>query len=169
MIRRRPVPGAVRTAPGRCAAVLGLLAPFLAGCASLPEAPPRMAGPTLACIRATVAAKLPLGLGDKLQHCLAGGMIARHCSTGEAWLASWGKELGDALGPGDADRRDLDAGHAGIRCARTAGDDAAIRDCCERLYPEPRTGARTVWRRSPSYRPERKAITSASTSAGLSM
>jgi hypothetical protein len=72
---------------------------------------------------------------DKLQHCLAGGLIARHCSVGEARLASWGKEVGDALGRGDADRADLDADHAGIACARGARDDAGIRACCEARYP----------------------------------
>ena len=60
---------------------------LLAGCASLPQAPPRLAGTPLACMRATVAAKVPAGLYDKLAHCLAGGMIARYCSVGEAKLA----------------------------------------------------------------------------------
>jgi hypothetical protein len=78
---------------------------------------------------------VPRDLGDKLQHCLAGGLIARHCSVGEARLASWGKEVADALGRGDADRADLDADHAGIACARAARDDAGVRACCETRYP----------------------------------
>lgn len=114
---------------------LATLAALLAGCASLPQAPPRLAGTPLACMRATVAAKVPAGLYDKLAHCLAGGMIARYCSVGEAKLASWGKEARDAVGSGDADRRDLDADYFGIECARTATDDEALRRCCEARYP----------------------------------
>lgn len=86
-------------------------------------------------MRATVAAKVPAGIGDKLAHCLAGGMIARYCSVGEAKLASWGKEAKDAVGGGDADRRDLDADYFGIDCARTAADDDALRRCCETRFP----------------------------------
>ena len=88
-------------------------------------------------MRATVAAKVPAHLGDKHRHCLAAGMIARYCSLSEAKLASWGKEFEDALGRGDADRRDLDADYAGIACARAASDDEALRRCCAGLYPEP--------------------------------
>ncbi len=87
-------------------------------------------------MRATVAEKVPTDLGDKHRHCLAAGMIARHCSPSEAKLASWGKELGDALGGGDADRRDLDADYAGIECAATSSGDEALRACCAARYPE---------------------------------
>lgn len=107
----------------------------LAGCATLPEAPPRAAASPLGCVRTTVATRVPRDVGDKLQHCLAAGLIARHCSVTEARLASWGKEIGDALGPGDADGGDLEADHAGIRCARGARDDAGLRRCCEALHP----------------------------------
>ncbi len=86
-------------------------------------------------MRATVAAKVPVDLGDKHRHCLAAGMIARYCSPSEAKLASWGKELDDALGGGDADRRDLDADYAGMTCARAARDDKALRRCCADRYP----------------------------------
>jgi hypothetical protein len=121
--------------PGAAATASFALA--VAGCATLPDAPPRLAATPLACMRATVAAKVPPELGDKHKHCLAAGMIARHCSVSEAKLASWGKELGDALGNGDADRDDLDADYAGIGCARAALDDAALQSCCAGLYPEP--------------------------------
>jgi hypothetical protein len=87
-------------------------------------------------MRATVAARVPEHYGDKHRHCLAAGMIARYCSVGEAKLASWGKEIADALGRGDADRRDLAADYAGIDCARRARDDAGLQECCAGLYPE---------------------------------
>lgn len=127
-----------RSGPG-VAARLTLVAAMalLVACASLPQAPPRLAGTPLACMRATVAAKVPPGIDDKLAHCLAGGMIARYCSVGEAKLASWGKEAQDALGTGDANRRDLDADYFGIGCARTAPDDDALRRCCEARYGVP--------------------------------
>lgn len=112
---------------------------LLAGCASLPQAPPRLAGTPLACMRATVAAKVPPGVDDKHAHCLAAGMIARYCSVAEAKFASWGKEAADALGRGDADRDDLDADYAGIRCARSASDDQALRRCCAAAFPTPST------------------------------
>jgi len=108
----------------------------MAGCAALPAAPPRMAASSLGCMRATVAAKVPPEFGDKLKHCLAAGMLARYCSPAEAKLASWGKEFDDALGAGDADRRDLEADYFGIACARAAGDDGALQQCCARRYPE---------------------------------
>lgn len=92
-------------------------------------------------MRATVAAKVPMDLGDKHRHCLAAGMITRHCSPSEARLASWGKELGDALGGGDADRRDLDADYVGIGCARAAHDDDSLRRCCAGHYAGQDTGA----------------------------
>jgi hypothetical protein len=119
------------------AAATASLALAVAGCASLPGAPPRLAATPLGCMRATVADKVPVDLGDKHRHCLAAGMIARYCSVSEAKLASWGKEFDDALGRGDADRRDLDADYAGITCARVARDDGQLRRCCADLYPQP--------------------------------
>jgi hypothetical protein len=121
----------------RHAAATASFALAVAGCATLPDAPPRLAATPLGCMRATVAAKVPPELGDKHRHCLAAGMIARHCSPSEAKLASWGKELGDALGNGDADRGDLAADYAGIACARAARDDEALQRCCAAHYPEP--------------------------------
>lgn len=116
-------------------ALASLLAASLAGCASLPGAPPRAAATPLACMRVTVAKRVPVIGDDKLRHCLAAGLIARHCSPGEARLASWGKEIEDAFGAGDADRRDLEADRAGLRCARVAADDDALRACCDAAYP----------------------------------
>lgn len=88
-------------------------------------------------MRATVAAKVPPESNDKHRHCLAAGMIARYCSPAEAKLAAWGKEFDDALGAGDADRRDLEADYTGIGCARAASDDATLQQCCVQRYPDP--------------------------------
>lgn len=88
-------------------------------------------------MRAVVADQVPTDFTDKHQHCLAAGMVARYCSLGEARLAAWGKEFNDALGTGDADLHDLEADYAGIDCARAARGDAALRQCCAALYPEP--------------------------------
>ncbi len=93
-----------------------------------------MAAGLLGCMRATMAAKVPPEFGDKHRHCLAAGMIARYCSPAEAKLASWGKELDDAFGAGEADRRDLEADYFGIACARAANDDGALRQCCAQRY-----------------------------------
>lgn len=116
------------------ALVLALGASLL-GCASLPGAPPRAAATPLACMRSTVATRVPATGDDKLRHCLAAGLIARHCSPAEARVASWGKEIEDAFSPGDADRRDLQADRAGLACARDAADDDALRACCVAAYP----------------------------------
>jgi hypothetical protein len=79
-----------------------------------------------------VRASLPAGLPDKHAHCLAAGLIARHCSVSEAYLAGAGKELRDMTGRGDAEWADWRADRIGIGCAREAADDAAVEACCLR-------------------------------------
>ncbi|MEQ1580937.1 MAG: hypothetical protein ABL964_10120 [Steroidobacteraceae bacterium] len=74
--------------------------------------------------------RVPQGLADKPTHCVAAAMIARYCSRTEAALASIGKELKDVFSAGDAERADLQADRAGLRCAKEAGDDAAVGECC---------------------------------------
>jgi hypothetical protein len=109
-----------------CLAVLGI-----AGCAVSPERP---APSTVGCAEAVVAA-LPPGLDDPGKHCLASAGIALQCSRLEAWLAGWGKEVGDGFGGGDASREDLEANRIGRRCANGAGetvDTAALLECCRR-------------------------------------
>ncbi|MFO1464921.1 MAG: hypothetical protein U1F35_00520 [Steroidobacteraceae bacterium] len=76
-------------------------------------------------------AELPRGLRDKQAHCLAAGLIARHCSVTEAYLAGAGKEIADLFGHGDAQWSDWKADRAGIACARRAQDDGALGRCCE--------------------------------------
>ena len=102
----------------------------LQGCATVPTAGERAAPSALGCMRATVRERLPTGLDDKLAHCVASGLIVRHCSASEALLAGWGKELRDLLGAGDAQRTDLAANRKGRRCARSATSDQALIDCC---------------------------------------
>jgi hypothetical protein len=75
---------------------------------------------------------------DSEAHCIAAGLIARRCSVGEAWLASYGKEVRDLLGRGDAEWRDIESDRRGIQCARSAtgrgGPDRLperLIECCE--------------------------------------
>lgn len=106
---------------------------LLAGCATGPERP---AASTVGCAQAVVAT-LPPGLNDLEKHCLASAGIAQRCSPSEAWLAGWGKELQDALGGGDASRRDLDANRLGRQCAAQSGAAEALVDCCLRALAAP--------------------------------
>ena len=68
---------------------------------------------------------------DHEAHCMAAGLIALRCSVTEARLASYGKELRDVLGRGDAEWRDLRADRRGITCARSATDTDRLIACCE--------------------------------------
>ena len=68
---------------------------------------------------------------DSEAHCIAAGLIARRCSIGEAWLASYGKELKDLLGRGDAEWRDVESDRRGVACARSATTRSALIECCE--------------------------------------
>jgi hypothetical protein len=74
--------------------------------------------------------KVPAAAPDPAKHCLAAGLIARHCGVSAAYLASLGKEFSDAFGDGDASAADWRADRAGIDCARDAGDDDALLACC---------------------------------------
>lgn len=99
----------------------------LTGCASTA---PRPATSSYGCMQKVIEEKLPTGLPDERAHCMAGALIARYCSRGEAYLAGAGKELRDLFGPGDADWRDWRADRAGIACAKDTTDDADIANCC---------------------------------------
>jgi hypothetical protein len=104
----------------------------VAGCVSAPDRPTRSSG---GCAEVTLDQYLPSGLSDKRAHCIAGGLIARFCSPTEARLAGLGKEVRDAVGPGDADWTDWQATRAGIRCAASAANVASIVACCENEPP----------------------------------
>ena len=81
-------------------------------------------------MQAALRERLPAGLDDRLAHCVASGLILRHCSASEALLAGWGKELRDLVGAGNAQRRDLAANRRGRDCARSVDSDQALIDCC---------------------------------------
>lgn len=104
----------------------------LVGCVSVPNRPARPAKSSYGCMQTVVREKLPEALTDKRTHCLATGLIARYCSGTEAYMAGAGKELKDLLGAGDAEWADWRADRSGIACAREAGNDTALAECCER-------------------------------------
>ncbi len=84
----------------------------------------------LACMQGVVRERIAADLPDKTQHCRAAGLIARYCGLGSARIASYGKEVRDAFGRGDASAGDLRADRAGMACARRSADDAAVVACC---------------------------------------
>jgi hypothetical protein len=104
-----------------------LLLAELAGCASTA---PRLARSSHGCMRAVVIDKVPADLPERRAHCIAAGLIARYCSSTEAYMAGAGKEVIDLIGPGNAEWADWKADRAGIDCARDAKDDLAIATCC---------------------------------------
>jgi hypothetical protein len=104
----------------------------LAACTTL-SGQPRLSSSTLGCANAALHQKVPEGLNDKLTHCMAGGMIARHCSSGEAYLTGAAKEIKDLFtAVGDAEWADLRADTQGVSCARRSQSDAQLKACCER-------------------------------------
>ena len=120
---------------GRCIAAALVAMANLTGCATIANRPPRLAQSTYGCMQAVLHEKLPSGLRDKREHCLAGGLISRYCSVTEAYLAGASKEVRDLLGKGDAEWADWRADRVGIECARHAADDATLAACCsERGY-----------------------------------
>ena len=111
-------------------AFIVLMLTIFAGCVSVPNRPARPAKSSYGCMQSVVQEKMPAGLPDKRTHCVATGLIARYCSGGEAYIAGAGKELKDLLGAGDAEWDDWRADRAGIACAREAGDDTELANCC---------------------------------------
>jgi hypothetical protein len=99
-------------------------------CAPLATHEPRAAMSSLGCMRSAIEEYEPDPQADAQSHCVAAGLIALHCSTGEAWLASIGKELRDLVGSGDAQWRDLKADARGIRCAQSATAHSTLATCC---------------------------------------
>lgn len=123
-----PPAGGTRDAwPGTLVYAVILL--LLAACATAPGVQ-RAEPSSLGCMRAMVREHVPPHAYDKLQHCLAAGYILRHCSRGEAWLASVGKEVTDAFDGGDPSWQDLMADRVGIHCASGATSDAQLEACC---------------------------------------
>jgi hypothetical protein len=81
-------------------------------------------------MQAVTQEKLPGDLPERRAHCLAAGLIARYCSSSEAYLAGIGKELRDLFGRGDAQWSDWRADRVGIDCARQSADDIELARCC---------------------------------------
>ncbi|MEO8307632.1 MAG: hypothetical protein ABI616_06285 [Pseudomonadota bacterium] len=73
---------------------------------------------------------LPTDMPDEQKHCVASGLIARHCSVTEANMAGLGKELQDMFTGGDASWADWKMDRQGMSCAHDAADDAAVVQCC---------------------------------------
>ena len=115
----------------RYIAVIGAACLVLCACLPLAGRENRAAQSSLGCMQRVRDEKLPVGLNDDMKHCVAAGLIARCCSRSEAWMASIGKEVEDAFGPGDAEWRDLVSDRHGRTCARAASSDVEIWQCCE--------------------------------------
>jgi hypothetical protein len=110
-----------------CAAGITLA---MQACAPLAVNPTRAAASSLGCMQSAISTFSMVGRADDEAHCLAAGLIALRCSTTEAWLASYGKELRDIFGGGDAEWRDLKSDARGIRCARSATTQSGLVECC---------------------------------------
>jgi len=111
----------------RKACLVGLLVVVLSGCTSNPARPARS---SVGCAQAVVDQQLPVHLGDKLAHCMAGALIAHYCSPTEARMAAFAKEIRDAFTGGDVEWADVEATLAGVRCASNAADVTAVQACC---------------------------------------
>jgi hypothetical protein len=103
----------------------------LCACVPLAGRELRAADSSLGCMQRVRDEMLPAGMDDETKHCVAAGMIARYCSRAEAWMASYGKEIEDAFGHGDAQWSDIQADRRGVTCARAASSDEQLRQCCE--------------------------------------
>lgn len=114
----------------RCSLVL--VASLAAGCAAMA---PRRATSSLGCMRAEVR-ELPASLSDDEKHCVGSGLIARHCSLTESWLAGAGKEVKDLFTAGDASWADWRADRRGMQCGRNAANDEAVMACCREQMGE---------------------------------
>jgi hypothetical protein len=98
----------------------------LCGCAAQAERPTSSSYGCMAVERESLPADMP----DEQKHCVASGLIARHCSVSEANMAGFGKELQDLFGRGDASWADWKMDRKGIGCAREASSDEAVTQCC---------------------------------------
>jgi hypothetical protein len=109
--------------------VVWLLA-FATGCTPLASRDERPARSTLGCAQRVLDEKVPEQIPEDIAHCLAAGFIARYCSVSEAYLASIGKELKDAVTPGDTEWRDWQSDRHGIACAKAATSEEDLYRCC---------------------------------------
>ncbi|MDH5254609.1 MAG: hypothetical protein OEW72_01720 [Gammaproteobacteria bacterium] len=103
---------------------MAILALALASCASTPRAP------ASSCMQQTVDSLDLASLSAERRHCLASGTIVLRCGSASAWVAGYGKEVGDLFGPGNFQQMDLRANAAGRRCAASAVSEADLPACC---------------------------------------
>jgi hypothetical protein len=106
------------------------IAVTIQACAPLAVNESRAGASSLGCMQSAIAKNSLTGRPDDEAHCMAAGIIALHCSATEAWLASYGKELRDLFGGGDAEWRDLQSDWRGIQCARSATTESGLIKCC---------------------------------------
>jgi hypothetical protein len=112
-------------------AVLPVIALAITACSTSPQRPARLGESSYGCMSAVLREKVPADLPDNTAHCVASGLIARYCSSPEAYLASAGKEIKDLIGQGDAEWRDWRADRVGVGCARRSESDDELVTCCE--------------------------------------
>jgi len=107
-------------------AVMSLAALAISGCAAQAGRPTTS---SYGCMRAQ-RDSLPADMRDEQKHCVASGLIARHCSVSEANMAGVGKEMQDLFGHGDASWADWKMDRKGVACSHDAADDEALARCC---------------------------------------
>jgi RHS repeat-associated protein len=71
---------------------------------------------------------------DKWKHCVFGCALANKCGKPSGWAASYGKELVDVFGPGDAEWADTTATNAGVTCK---GSSLGCDCCCRNAGFDP--------------------------------
>jgi RHS repeat-associated protein len=83
-----------------------------------------------------------MNVSDKYKHCMSAGEIYSECGPLSSYIASFGKEFKDLLGPGDASFKDLAADFDGIGCAKESGEDKCgkpltLDECCKKKGRRP--------------------------------
>jgi hypothetical protein len=104
--------------------IVAILALVLVSCASTPRAP------ATTCMQRTVDSLDLASLSAERRHCLVSGTIVLRCGSASAWVAGYGKEIGDLFGPGNFQQLDLRANAAGRRCAAGAASEVDLPACC---------------------------------------
>ena len=74
------------------------------------------------------------GSRDKLKHCTLSCLVARKCPDAEIELVGLIKELVDLIGPGDADRADMEANRRGIQLSKQTQKEEDCLRFCSQVY-----------------------------------
>jgi RHS repeat-associated protein len=96
---------------------------------------PNPFGPLIAPLKCALAlgrnlqSSFPPNTGDKFKHCVVSCRILEDCGLAAATAAGIGKELQDAVGPGDASIGDFIADYEGILCGIDTKKGKFCRDC----------------------------------------